>query len=55
MRYGYREGFRHKESHSAQPKVRQIHRMESRRRKRQVDIGKIRKREEGNVDIGNGT
>ena len=39
----------------AQRKVIQIHRMACSRRKRLVDIGKIRKRKERNVDIGNGT
>ena len=38
-----------------QRKVMQIYRMEIRRRKRQVDVGKVRKHKEGNVDIGNGT
>jgi len=39
----------------AKGKAMQIHRMESRRRKRQVDTGKICKRKERNVDIGKGT
>jgi len=39
----------------AQRKVMQIHRMNCRCRKRQVYIGKMRKRKERNVDIGNGT
>jgi hypothetical protein len=39
----------------AQRKVMQIHRMACRRRKRQVNIEKIRKRVKRNVEIGNGT
>lgn len=53
IKYGHREGYRHTERRFGTAKVMQVHRMTCRRRKRQVDIRKIRKCKERNVAIGN--